>query len=80
MARVLRLNDRVTVEVLLDPSGHVRQPVNDAEISDRAVWLQNLMGRARHVVMVSGDLSQLFRVEGLGPDAALVSRPSDDDG
>ncbi|MEV4773076.1 PIN domain-containing protein [Micromonospora humida] len=40
----------VTIEVLLDPPGHVRLPVNDDEIVDRAVAVQALAGRPVHVV------------------------------
>jgi predicted ribonuclease YlaK len=41
------------------------QPVNDAEIIDRAVYLRSLFPTGRRVILVSGDVSMEFRAEGL---------------
>jgi predicted ribonuclease YlaK len=74
LADVLRLNDRVTVEILLDNPSHVRLPVNDAEIIDRAVYLRSLFPESRRVILVSGDVSMQFRAEGAGLETRHVSR------
>ena len=71
---VLRLNDRVTVEILFDDRAHVRLPVNDAEIIDRAVYLRSLFPTGRRVILVSGDVSMEFRAEGAGLETRHVSR------
>ena len=71
---VLRLNDRVTLEILLDDRAHVRLPVNDAEIIDRAVYLRSLFPTGRRVILVSGDVSMEFRAEGAGLETGHVSR------
>jgi hypothetical protein len=76
---VLRLDDRVTVEILLDDPAHVRLPVNDAEIIDRAVELRNLFPTSRRVILVSGDMSMEFRAEGAGLETRHVSRDMNDD-
>jgi PIN domain len=61
-----RLNPRVTVEILLDDRAHVRLPVNDTEIVDRAAYLRDLFAPRRSVYLVAGDYSMLFRSEELG--------------
>jgi predicted ribonuclease YlaK len=73
-ADVLRLNDRVTVEILLDDPAHVRLPVNDAEIIDRAVYLRSLFPTFARVILVSGDVSMEFRAEGVGLETRHVAR------
>jgi hypothetical protein len=61
-----RLNPRVTVEILLDDRAHVRRPVNDTEIVDRAAYLRDLFAPRRSVYLVAGDYSMLFRSEEVG--------------
>jgi hypothetical protein len=73
-ADVLRLNDRATMEILLDDPAHVRLPVNDAEIIDRAVDLRSLFPASPRVILVSGDLSMEFRAEGAGLETRHVAR------
>jgi rRNA-processing protein FCF1 len=73
-ADVLRLNDRVTIEILLDTPSHIRLPVNDAEIIDRAVYLRSLFPMSIRVILVSGDVSMEFRAEGAGLETKHVSR------
>ncbi|WP_234355954.1 PIN domain-containing protein, partial [Kitasatospora aureofaciens] len=41
---------KVTVEILFDPPGHERLPINDDEIIDRAVAIQPLAGRPVHLL------------------------------
>jgi rRNA-processing protein FCF1 len=73
-ADVLRLDDRVTVEILLDDPAHVRLPVNDAEIIDRAVYLRSLFPTSRRVILVSSDVAMEFRAEGAGLETRHVAR------
>jgi PIN domain len=61
-----RLDNRVTVEILLDDRTHARLPVNDTEIVDRAAYLRDLFAPRRSVYLVAGDYSMLFRAEELG--------------
>ena len=49
----------VNVEVLYDPRGHVRLPINDDEIVDRAAAIQALVGR--DVRLLTYDTSQASR-------------------
>jgi PIN domain len=73
-ADVLRLDGRVTLEILLDDRAHVRLPVADAEIIDRAVDLRSVFPASRRVILVSGDVSMEFRAEGAGLETRHVSR------
>jgi hypothetical protein len=77
-ADVLRLDDRVTVEILLDDRAHIRLPVNDAEIIDRAVYLRSVFPASARVILVSGDLSMEFRAAGAGLEARHVARDVSD--
>lgn len=54
----------VTVELLFDPPGHVRLPINDDEIVDRAVAIQARAGRA--VTMITYDTGQATRARNAG--------------
>jgi hypothetical protein len=74
VANVLRLDDRVTMEIFLDDPTHTRLPVNDAEIIDRAVELRSLFPVSRRLILVSGDVSMEFRAEGMGLKARHVAR------
>jgi hypothetical protein len=78
-ADVLRLDGRATVEILLDDPEHVRLPVNDAEIIDRAVYMRSLFPTFVRVILVSGDVSMEFRAEGAGLETRHVSRDVNDD-
>jgi hypothetical protein len=73
-ADVLKLSERTTLEIMLDDPTHVRLPVNDAEIIDRAVNLRSLFPTERRVILVSSDLSMEFRAEGAGLETRHVSR------
>jgi hypothetical protein len=60
----------VTVEIWLDDPWHVRRPVNDEEIVDRAKELASMTGR--QVVLAAGDYSQLYRGSAAGVRPALM--------
>lgn len=74
VADVLRVDSRVSMEILLDDRVHVRLPVNDAEIIDCAVNLRSLFPVSRRVILVSGDVSMEFRAEGVGLETRHVAR------
>lgn len=74
VADVLRVDARVTMEILLDDRAHARLSVNDAEIIECAVTLRSLFPVSRRVILVSGDVSMEFRAEGLGLETRHVAR------
>ncbi|MGW7288964.1 PIN domain-containing protein [Streptomyces sp. NPDC054847] len=55
---------KVTVEVLFDPPGHVRLPINDDEIIDRGLAVQPLAGRP--VQLLTYDTGQAMRGRAAG--------------
>jgi hypothetical protein len=66
----------VTVEVLADDSWHVRRPVNDNEIIERALYTSEITGR--DVILAAGDFSMLYQASSAGLKTALVDRPDRD--
>jgi rRNA-processing protein FCF1 len=54
----------VTMELLLDPLGHVRLPINDDEIVDRAVAVQTIAGR--NVTLLTYDTGMSTRARSAG--------------
>ena len=71
---VLQLDARVTVEILMDSTSHTRLPVNDFEITDRALFVQEMVTPPHRVRLVAGDYSMLFRGRSLGLDTLLIPR------
>ncbi|MER6563447.1 PIN domain-containing protein [Streptomyces sp. NPDC001027] len=63
--------DRVTVEIVLDPPGHVRLDRADDEIIDRTVAIQGLAGR--DVRFLTCDTSQHTRARAAGLKATKVA-------
>jgi predicted ribonuclease YlaK len=57
----------VTVEIVLDPPGHVRLPLDDDEIIDRAVASAGLA--ARPITLITYDTGQSMRARHAGLDA-----------
>lgn len=66
---------RVTIELLFDPPGHVRLPINDDEIVDRAVAVQNVAGRA--VTLLTYDTGQSMRARTAGLQEIKLTPPSE---
>jgi hypothetical protein len=64
----------VTVEILMDSTSHTRLPVNVFEITDRAVFVQEMVTSPRRVRLVAGDYSMLFRGRSLGLDTLQIPR------
>jgi hypothetical protein len=54
----------ITIELILDPPRHVRLPINDDEIIDRAVAIQTLA--ARPVTLMTYDTGQAMRAKVAG--------------
>lgn len=61
----------VTVEVVMDPPGHARLPINDDEIIDRALSIQALANRP--VTMLTYDTGQAFRARNVRLEAIKLS-------
>jgi len=62
-----------SVEVVLDPPGHVRLPRNDDEIIDRARSIGDVAGRK--VTLITGDVGMLIRARGAGLDVHHIEWP-----
>lgn len=68
----------VNGEVVLDPVGHVRLPIADDEIIDRAATIQRIAGRDVHVVTYDTGLAMRARAAGLTVhQLAQPEKPSD---
>jgi hypothetical protein len=77
--RIARIPGRpVTVEVFLDGAWHVRRPVNDDEIVERALAVGEITGR--QVMLAAGDYKMLYRASAAGLKAVLVPRPGENGG
>lgn len=66
----------VTVEIVLDQPGHVRLPIADDEIIDRALAIQHLAGRDVH--LLTGDTGQSTRGRAVGLKVHQI--PAEDPG
>lgn len=64
---------KVTVEIVLDPPGHVRLPIADDEIIDRALAIQSLAGR--EVIIITYDTGQSHRARMVGLKELKLSKP-----
>jgi len=63
----------VTIELVFDPPGHVRLPINDDEIIDRALMIQPLAGRG--VALLTYDTGQSTRARSAGLRVHKLTRP-----
>ena len=75
-AAVIPGNRPVTVEVLTDDSWHVRRPVNDNEIIERALFVHEITDR--NVILAAADYSMLYQASAAGLKTARVDRPEQD--
>lgn len=71
--RSVVVHGAVTLELVFDPQGHVRLPINDDEIVDRAAAIQALVGR--DVTMLTYDTSQAMRGRRAGLKVEKLSKP-----
>jgi hypothetical protein len=67
----------VRAEVVLDPVGHVRLPIDDDEIVDRAAAIQTLAGRK--VYFVTYDNGAAMRANHAGLKVLKLSTPVGDE-
>lgn len=67
----------VKVEVLHDPCGHVRLPINDDEIVDRAAAIQALVGR--DITLLTYDTGQASRGRRAGLKLKKLDKPLGDE-
>jgi hypothetical protein len=68
----------ITVEIVFDPPEHVRLPIVDDEIIDRALMVQVYAGRA--ITVVTYDTGQSTRARRVGlPTKKLLDAPEGDE-
>ncbi|MFV5997325.1 PIN domain-containing protein [Streptomyces sp. NPDC056231] len=65
------IRGRVSVEIVLDPPGHIRLPIADDEIIDRAVAIQSMA--AREVRLLTCDTGQHTRGRAAGLEVTKIS-------
>lgn len=68
---------RVTIEIVFDSPGHVRLPINDDEIIDRALAIEPLASRP--VTLVTYDTSQSLRARTAGLREIKLTLPRQDE-
>ena len=64
----------VTIELVFDPPGHVRLPINDDEIIDRVMAVQPLA--AREVTLLTYDTGQSTRARNAGLPVRKLAQPA----
>lgn len=64
----------VTIELLFDPPGHLRLPINDDEIIDRVLAVQPLAGRA--ITLLTYDTGQSTRARVAGLPVTKLTGPA----
>jgi rRNA-processing protein FCF1 len=67
-----RVRGEVKIELLFEPPGHVRLPINDDEIVDQALAVQPLAGR--NVTLLTYDTNQSMRARNAGLRAIKLSK------
>jgi len=72
-----RMRGEVHVELLFDPPGHVRLPINDDEIVDRALAVEPLAGRK--VTLLTYDTGQSTRARNVGLQVVKLSKEIGDE-
>jgi hypothetical protein len=65
----------VTIELVFDPPGHVRLPINDDEIIDRILAIQPLAGR--EVTLLTYDTGQATRARAAGLRVSKLRSPQE---
>ena len=63
--------------MVFDPPGHVRLPINDDEIIDRALTIQPLVGRP--VTLLTYDTGQSTRARNAGLRVKKLTKPIGDE-
>ena len=65
--------EEVTIEIVFDPPGHVRLPINDDEIIDRTLTIEPLA--AREITLLTYDTGQSTRARAAGLHAVKLTSP-----
>jgi hypothetical protein len=63
----------VTVEIVTDPPGHARLPINDEEVIDRTLAIEALAGQ--RVTMITYDTGQSTRARVAGLEVVKIPQP-----
>ncbi len=71
------LRGPITIELIFDPPGHVRLPIDDDEMIDRALAVEPLT--ARKITMITYDTGQSTRARAAGLAVRKLSRPLGDE-
>jgi hypothetical protein len=66
---------KITMEFVFDPPAHVRLPINDDEIIDRAVAIQIIANQS--VTMITYDTGQSTRARAAGLTVVKLAQPTD---
>ena len=61
------------MELVFDPPGHIRLPINDDEIIDRALAVEPLA--ARRVTLLTYDTGQSMRAQAAGMPVKKLTKP-----
>ena len=65
----------VTIQLVFDPPGHTRQPINDDELIERTIAFRNFLGVPdRQTFMLTYDAGAAFRAESNGLMPRLIRR------
>lgn len=67
----------VTIELMFDPQDHLRLPINDDEIVDRALAIQGLSDQ--QVTLLTFDTNQSLRARAAGLREVKLRNPKDDE-
>ena len=68
---------QITVEIMLDPPGHTRLPINDDEIIDRTLAIRSLA--AREVILLTYDTGQATRARSVDLNVVKLSLALEDE-
>lgn len=66
----------ITIELLFDPPGHIRLPINDDETIDRSVAIRPLADR--EITLLTYDTGQSMRARQAGLRVQKLSKPIED--
>jgi len=67
----------ISAEIVFDPPGHVRLPINDDELVDRTLAIQSLAGRT--VTLLTFDTHQSTRARAAGLTVIKLTKPIGDE-
>jgi hypothetical protein len=65
----------VTIQLVFDPPGHIRQPIHDDELIERVIAFRNFLGVPENrTLMLTYDAGAAFRAESAGLIPRLLSK------